>query len=97
MTATREENILDYVLGLYFHVNHGLGVEDVTEFLNNPNAPQRNSQFKQELFSAISEHSINPLKFEKLTGDDYETQEEVDEFLKTKIWQPLYGDEPIKG
>lgn len=90
------ETILEKVLGLYFHVNHGFGVEDVKEYLNNSTMPTRNNKFKYELACAISKHSINPQKFERLTGDDYETQQEVDEFLMREIWQPLYGDEPVR-
>lgn len=89
------ETILDNVLSLYFHVNHNFDIDDVKRYLNNTNAPNRRIDFKNELAQSILNQSINPQKFEKLTGDDYETQEEVDEFLKTEIWQPLYGDEPI--
>lgn len=92
----KNETVLDYVLGLYFHVNHGFGIDDVKNYLDNPKVSDRSQLFKKELAQAIVNHSIGTKEFERLTADDYETQEEVDEFLKTEIWQPLYGDEPIE-
>ena len=93
--AEKIESILEYVLGLYFHVNHGLDVEDAAKYVNNPNASFRKDQFKHELANAITNHLLSPQVFERITGDEYETQEEVDEFLKREIWQPIYGDESI--
>jgi len=97
--SMQEKNgtVLEYVLGLYFHVNHGFGVEDVKNYLDNPKVSDRSQLFKKELAQAIVNHSISPKEFERLTAVDYETQEEVDEFLKTEIWQPIYGNEPIKA
>ncbi len=90
-----KETVLEYVMGLYFHVNHSLSIEDVKKYLQNPNLLERANEFKKQLASAIVNSSITPQKFERLTAEEFETQEEVNNFLKTEIWQPLYGDEPM--
>lgn len=66
------------------------------KFLTHPKFPNRAGEFKQELADAILNHKITPSHYKDLTNHELETQKEVDEFLKTEIWQPLYGDEPIK-
>ncbi len=92
----KNTSILEYVLGLYFHVEHGLGIDDVKKYLNNPNVSDRNQVFKAELVNSLLKQPITPQEFEKLTAEELETQEEVNEFLKNEIWKPLYGNEPVK-
>ena len=88
-------SILQYVLRLYYHVEVLLDMQELKQYISNDKFQNRNAEFKKELAEAILERHISTQKFEKLTGEDFETQEEVNEFLKTEIWQPLYGDEPI--
>lgn len=89
------ENLLERVLENRFYAGAVYDYEDLSKFIKHPNFPDREGGFKRELANAISNHTISIQKFENLTKIDYEAQEEVDEFLKTEIWQPLYGDEPI--
>ncbi len=77
-------------------VEHGLGIDDVKKYLNNPNVSDRNQVFKAELVNSLLKQPITPQEFEKLTAEELETQEEVNEFLKNEIWKPLYGNEPVK-
>lgn len=51
--------------------------------------------FKQNLRDVILEKRLTPEIHEYLTGYEIETQDEVDEFLKAEIWQPIYGDERV--
>lgn len=91
-----KETILEYVLGLYFHVEHGLGIDDAKKYINNPNVSERKSEFKKQLRVAILNNSVTPKLFERITSEELDTQEEVNSFLINEIWKPLYGDEPIK-
>ena len=96
MSYLKNNEILKYVLETYCHVEYFTSDwESVKRFLNHPNFPDRNAEFKKELAQAITEHRISTQEFEKLTGEEYETQKEVDDFLVREIWQPLYGNEPV--
>lgn len=97
MSYLKQGQILKHILETYCHVEYFTDDwESVKRFLNHPNFPDRNAEFKKELAQAIIEHTISTKEFEKLTAEEYETQEEVDSFLIREVWQPLYGDEPIK-
>ena len=90
-----DENLLERVLENRFYAGAVYDYEDLSKFIKHSSFPDRAKEFKRELADAISNHTISIQEFEDLTQIDYESQEEVDEFLKTEIWQPLYGDEPI--
>jgi hypothetical protein len=93
---SKKESNLEHVLKLFFYAEHGLDITDVKEYLDNLDFTERKVIFKYELANAILTQSISINRFEQLTGIDYETQKEVDEFLIEQIWKPLYGDEPVK-
>lgn len=85
----------DKTLRLYFHVEVTQDIDELNSFLNSKNFPKRNEEFRKELLQKINNSEVSVNEFEKLTGIDYESQEEVNEFLIDEIWKPLYGDEPI--
>lgn len=89
------ENLLNRILENRFYAGAVYDYDDLLKFLKHPNFPNREGAFKRELSSAILNHKISIQEFEDLTMIDYEAQDEVDEFLKTEVWQPLYGDEPV--
>lgn len=89
--------LLKYILETHCHVEYFTDDwESVKRFLNHPNFPDRNNQFKKQLADAITNSLISPADLEKLTAEEFETQEEVDKFLTNEIWQPLYGNELVK-
>ncbi len=90
-----EQSFLKRRLESTFCVDGVVNWETFKESLHHPNFPNRESEFKRELADAILSRSLSLKEFEQLTDIDFENQEEVAEFLKTEIWQPLYGDEPI--
>lgn len=57
--------------------------------------PDREREFKKELAEAILNKTITTQEFERLTDIDFDTQEEIVEFLISEIWKPLYGNEPV--
>lgn len=88
---------LEKVLFNRFDVDIAPDYESLKNYLNNPNFPERGNIFKRELAETILNDRLSPENYEKLTNHDLETQEEVNEFLISEIWKPLYGDEPIQG
>ncbi len=97
MKNQRFETELESVLFNRFDADVVPDYENLMSYLKHPNFPEREKQFKQELANAILKDTISPQTYEDLTNHELETQEEVNEFLITDVWQPLYGDEPIKA
>lgn len=93
----KETSILNHFLKTTFSVEGSSDYESVKRVLNHPNFPNREKEFKEELVNAILKQPISTEEFEKLTDIDFETQDEIREYLLTEIWQPLYGDEPVKA
>ena len=89
--------LLEHILKTRFYAEAVENYDSLKRFLQHIDFPDREAELKQQLAEAISRSTINPKRYEKLTGHELETQEEINEFLKTDIWQPLYGDEPIQG
>lgn len=97
MSYLKDGQLLKYILETYCHVKYFTDDwESVRKFLSHPNFPDRNREFKKQLGQAITDHTLSTKEFEKLTGEEFETQKELNEFLKTEVWKPLYGDEPIE-
>ena len=87
---------LEKVLFNRFDVDVVPDYDDLKNYLNNPEFPERGENFKHELADAVLNNKLTPERYEKLTNHESETQEEVNRFLISEIWQPLYGDEPIQ-
>lgn len=69
MSYLKQGQILKYILETYCHVEYFTdNWASVKAFLNHPNFPDRNAEFKKELAQAITEHTISTQEFEKLTG-----------------------------
>lgn len=96
MVTESKKQLLTKIIEDRFYAGAVYDYENLTKFLSHPSFPHREREFKEELSEAICNSKVSINEFEKLTGIDYETQKEVDEFLKTEIWQPLYDDEPVK-
>ena len=95
ITSTTPE-LLESVLRRYFHVEvlSGDWQEVLQRELNFVGAPTRAAEFRRQLSDAILKRSITPAEYERLTEDELETQDEVEERLMY-LWMGLYGDEPV--
>lgn len=93
----KEKSFLKKRLESTFCVDGIVNWDSFKHSLYHPDFPNREYEFRQELANAILNDTISIKEFENLTDIDFETQEEVNEFLKTEIWKPLYGNEPIKA
>lgn len=88
--------MLEHFLKTTFSLEGSFDYESVQRVLKNPNFPNREAEFKKELAHTILNNAISIKKFEDLTDIDYDSLEEINKYLRTEIWQPLYGDEPIQ-
>jgi hypothetical protein len=91
-----EESSLRRILKTEFKQGLGPNYDGIRSYLDHPNFPNRGRRFKQELADAILNHKVTPEEFEKLTDVDQDSQEDVDQFLKVELWDPLYPNEPVR-
>ena len=90
-------DLLTKVLGDYWHVNSidDNAASDIKRMLNSPKFPDRDATFCQQLSSAIREQFISPEEYERLTGEDLESREEVAGRLR-ELWRDIYDDRPLE-
>lgn len=62
--------------------------------LRNPRHPINEEKFVQFLQDAIVSKRISIVEYERLTGLDFESEEEVAEDLHD-LWRMMYGDRPV--
>jgi hypothetical protein len=91
-----DDSLLKYILEAYFTAGVESDYDEINGYLNNSNFPARARAFKKELADAILNHTITPEEFETVTAVDQDSQEDVDTFLKTQLWDPLYNNEPVR-
>jgi len=91
-----DESSLRRILKTQFKQGLGPNWDGIHQYLNHPEFPSRARNFKRELADAILNHTITPEEFEKLTDVDQDSQEDVDKFLTTEIWNQLYQNEPVR-
>lgn len=79
---SREKTILSNVLRNYCNVNarDRRWTDAIREFLQRD--PQRGAQFKTELDAAIDNGTLSAAECERLTDEDFDTQEDLVEWLK---------------
>jgi hypothetical protein len=63
--------------------------------LCHPRFPDRARSFRTDLANAILHSTITPEHYEKLTSEDFDTQEGVNARLR-EIWRGIFGDGPIR-
>ena len=59
--------------------------------LRRPESRQREQAFRCQLANAVLHRSIKIEDYEKLTGEDFDTQDDLQRWL-TNVWERLYGD-----
>lgn len=96
MSENAVSEMMERILKSHFDVNafDENWVESLQRTLNHPNFPNRAREFKSELASAILDHTISPAQYEKLTGEDFDTPEDLEEWLR-EVWQKLYDGKPV--
>jgi hypothetical protein len=66
-------------------------VESLQRTLNNPKSPDRAQQFRKEFGEIIRNQLLSPTEYERLTGEDFDSQIELDAWLR-EVWEQLYGE-----
>lgn len=57
-------------------------------------ATGRDASFRSALADAINRDTVTPAQYERLTYEDFDTQEDLNQWLR-QVWADLYGDAPI--
>jgi len=95
-TVNKLSRDLSYVIGTVYHIEGTHDWDGVRRFLNQPDFPERDKDFRRELSNAILNHTIPSEEYVKLTDDDgVESPQDVEKELRL-LWQYIYGEEPIK-
>lgn len=56
--------------------------------------PTAAAAFRNQLAEAILHNRMTPEQYEKLTGEDFDTPEDLNAWLR-ELWKLLYGEQPI--
>lgn len=88
-----EKNVLNFVLRNFANVNarDRHWIEDIREFLFD--VPERAALFKVELSDAINNNSLPKSKYEELTDEDFDSQEDLVAWL-TRFDALLFPKKP---
>jgi hypothetical protein len=76
------------LLKSYCNVN-AVSIRDLTHDLRTSINPEIAKKFRQQLADAISKKTISPEQYESLTGEDFDTQEELNSWLQ-ELWNELF-------
>lgn len=89
--------LVEDILHRYANVNAFTSdwIDVLKKELNNPKYPEKLSLFKKEFAEAILTEAITPERYEQITGEDFDTQEDLNVWLE-KIWKNIFGATDIK-
>lgn len=59
--------------------------------LFNPKFPEKAEVFRRSFAEIILREKLTPEKYELLTGEDFDTQEELNIWLR-QLWQDIFGN-----
>lgn len=85
------------ILKNHFNVNSfdDCWIISLQRTLNNQNMPGRAELFKDELADMIMRNILAPKEYEELTGEDFDSPEELNQWLRT-VWEKLYSPEIVE-
>lgn len=77
------------------HLNvNAFALEDLKEYLQRPKARQERTVFKEQFGDAIRSRALTLEVYERITGEDFDTQEALDAWLQ-ELWDTLFPGEPL--
>lgn len=76
------------LLKSYCNVN-AVSIDDLTHDLRTSINPEIAKKFREQLANAILNKTISPEQYESLTGEDFDTQEDLDSWLQ-ELWNELF-------
>lgn len=71
-------------------------IEKLKKFVQASIESERTILFRNQLADAIANNSITPVQYEKITGEAFDTQEDLNLWLK-EIWYNVFDDMSIPG
>lgn len=91
MTDTPIPEVLAYFFSTHLNVN-GFTRDTFLRFRKGLAAdPERAELFRSQFLHTILTDSITPAQYELLTGQDFDSQEELNDWLR-EVWKTLYGE-----
>lgn len=98
MTVSSVPELFASVARRHFHVEvmGSNWQENLRRELDHPGHPERSAQFRQQFAQAILNRTITPAQYEGLTGEEFDTPEDLEAGLR-ELWRGFYGDEPVKS
>lgn len=84
---------LAHFLETYCDVN-AVMLDELKTYVKNTLSSERTQEFRRQLAYAIINNSITTEQYEKLTGEDFDTQEDLNAWLK-EIWENIFGTAPV--
>ena len=92
---TKVPEPLASILEAYFNVNAYTSdwLESFQFVLSRPDSKsrEREQQFRRQLADAVLHRSVTKEDYELLTGEDFDTQDDLQRRLE-EVWKQLYGD-----
>ena len=82
------------LLESYCNVN-APSIDDLANDLKNSINPEVAKIFREQLAKAIIQRSLTLDKYEELTGEEFDTQDDLDKWL-SELWMEIFGDVPIE-
>lgn len=68
-------------------------IPDLREYLQRPGNTEA-PLFRRQLAHAILNSTIKPREYERLTNQDFDSQQELDTWLR-QLWSGLFDDAPV--
>jgi hypothetical protein len=78
------------ILRRYCNVEAPEALGSLKQMLTRPESAQRAALFRDQLERTIQEARITPEEYEALTGEDFDSQQELLAWLR-QLWGQLYG------
>ncbi len=82
------------ITNAYLHPETGADTQDLSEWVHRPGPNQKADQFKDEFRRLLSGELDTLPEYALFTAAQYDDGSD-EEFLR-RLWQELYGDEPVK-
>ncbi len=97
MNMSEISEMMSRILRSHFDVNgfDSEWLDDLKKTLNAPNFPNRSAEFQNELAHAILHHHISLQQYEKLTGQDFDEEQDLEDWVR-EVWTMLYEGQAIQ-
>jgi hypothetical protein len=86
---------LAHALRTYCNVNALDAIPHLRAFLRRAENEKEAALVRRQLADAILKQTLTPQQYEELTGQDFDSLEELTDWLR-QLWRDLFENEPIR-